>query len=320
MRHRPIPLTKLIIITFKLHACALHSKMASPEGEIRLEWSSFQANASEEFVKLRTSQDFADVTLVCEDEASFKAHRVVLGAGSSFFSSALSKDQMRGHPHPLIFLQGVKSSEQMASLLDFVYTGQAMVAQDSLQKFLDLAVSLGVKGLMTDTPLQCTVPSKSNYSTYYPGQEIKLRDVKEERPRTVAKNVTNEQNCSDVTRDAKEDELREDMILRDEDKLTCKVCDEEFTDEAVVSEHVKVHLESWKTSQECTKSVKTKHDERPRRSKVWGYFSKNDSMTATCNICGKDVKAKRGTTTNLHSHLQRKHGVEAESTDPSYNI
>ena len=183
---------------FKLHVCELHSEMASSEGEIRLEWSSFQANASEEFVKLRTSQDFADVTLVCEDEVSFKAHRVVLGAGSSFFLSALSKDQMRGHPHPLIFLQGVKSSEQMASILDFVYTGQAMVAQDSLQKFLDLAVSLGVKGLITDTAVQCTVPSKSNYSTYYPVQEIKLHDVKEESSRAVAKNVNNEQNCSEV--------------------------------------------------------------------------------------------------------------------------
>ena len=303
--------------TFKLHAFALHFEMASSEGEIRLEWSSFQANASEEFVKLRTSQDFADVTLVCEDEASFKAHRVVLGAGSSFFSSALSKDQMRGHPHPLIFLQGVKSSEQMSSLLDFVYTGQAMVAQDSLQNFLDLAVFLGVKGLITDTAVQCTVPSKSNYSTYYP---VELHDVKEERPRTVAKNVNNEQNCSEVTRDAKEDEIREDMILRNKDKLTCKVCDEEFTDEAAVSEHVKVHLENWKTSQEGIKSVKTKHDERPRRSKVWGYFSKNDSMTAKCNICGKDVGAKRGCTTNLHSHLQRKHGVEDESADQSYNV
>ena len=300
--------------TYKLHVCELQSEMASSEGEIRLEWSSFQANASEEFVKLRTSQDFADVTLVCEDEASFKAHRVVLGAGSSFFLSALSKDQMRGHPHPLIFLQGVKSSEQMASLLDFVYTGQAMVAQDSLQKFLDLALSLGVKGLVTDTALQCTVPSNSNYSTYYPVQEIKLHDLKEERPRTVAKNVNNEQSCSEVTRDAKEDEIREDMILRNEDKLTCKVCDEEFTDEAVVSEHVKVHVENWKTSQEG-KNEKTK----PRRSKVWGYFSKNDSLTASCNICGKDVKAKN-TTTNLHSHLQRKHGVEAESNDPSYNV
>ena len=59
---------------FKLHVCELHSEMASSEGEIRLEWSSFQANASEEFVKLRSSHDFADVTLVCEDEASFKAH------------------------------------------------------------------------------------------------------------------------------------------------------------------------------------------------------------------------------------------------------
>ena len=163
--------------------------------------------------------------------------------------------------------------------------------------------------------LQCTVPSNLNYSTYYPVQEIKLHDLKEERPRTVAKNVNNEQSCSEVTRDAKENEIREDMILRDEDKLTCKVCDEEFTDEAVVSEHVKVHVENWKTSQEG-KNEKTK----PRRSKVWGYFSKNDSMTATCNICGKDVKAKRGSTTNLHQHLQRNHGVEAESADQSYNL
>ena len=129
----------------------------------------------------------------------------------------------------------------------------------------------------------------------------------------VSRNLKNvkENDHSGEIKDAKKVEITEDMILEDTDgKFTCKVCDAEFGDEVSVNDHVKTHLEDWETAQQNRKLTK-----RRKRSKVWSFFSKNDAMTASCNLCGKDIKCKSGSTTNLHSHLQRKHGVEAESTD-----
>ena len=57
------------------------------EGAIKLEWGSFQRNTTEQFRHLRYSQDFVDVTLVCEDQTRFEAHKLVLAAGATFFAS-----------------------------------------------------------------------------------------------------------------------------------------------------------------------------------------------------------------------------------------
>ena len=277
--------------------------MTTSEGAIRLEWCNFQTNTTHQFRQLRTSQDFVDVTLVCEDHTSFEAHKVVLAAGSSFFERALGAE-VKGNPHPLIFLRGI-GSEEMTGLLDFIYTGQAMIGQNALQDFLAIAVSLGVKGLLAEAASQAT-PSQTNAFHNSATEDIKFNNIKKEN---FGKNMK-EINSPDAIEEAKKIEITEDMILRGGGNFTCKVCDAEFTDETNVNDHVKMHLADWESSQEKRKTKR-------KRSKVWSFFTKNDSMTASCNVCGKDIKCKMGSTTNLHSHLQRRHGVEAESTGQS---
>lgn len=51
----------------------------------------------------------------------------------------------------------------------------------------------------------------------------------------------------------------------------------------------------------------------PRPSaKVWIFFTKNDSKTATCKKCFKIVKYC-GNTSNLHKHLSTRHGISQTS-------
>ena len=49
-----------------------------------LRWNDFESNVSTAFRELREEKDFFDVTLACEDE-QIHAHKVILGACSSFF-------------------------------------------------------------------------------------------------------------------------------------------------------------------------------------------------------------------------------------------
>ena len=122
--------------------------MDSGKGVIRLEWDTFQANIAEQYQSLRGAHDFTDVTLVCKDLSKTEAHRIILAAGSTFFNGLLGGgDQVKGHPHPMIFLPGVTRAT-LAPLLDFFYSGEASVAQEDLQDFLILSKSLGVKGLI----------------------------------------------------------------------------------------------------------------------------------------------------------------------------
>ena len=53
-----------------------------------LQWNDFKENATSAFGSLREDNDFADVTLACEDGKQFEAHKVILATSSPFFSPA----------------------------------------------------------------------------------------------------------------------------------------------------------------------------------------------------------------------------------------
>jgi len=107
-----------------------------------LRWSDFENNISKAFRELKNDEDFFDVTLAC-DGKQLQAHKVILCACSPFFKSVLKQNK---HPHPLLYLKGVKY-EEILSILDFMYYGEANVTQVDLSSFLATAEDLQVKGL-----------------------------------------------------------------------------------------------------------------------------------------------------------------------------
>ena len=107
-----------------------------------LRWNDFENNISNSFRELRDDKDFFDVTLACDDN-QLKAHKVILSACSPFFRSVLKKNP---HPHPLLYLKGVKY-EDILLVLNFMYHGEVSVAQEDLNTFLAVAEDLKVKGL-----------------------------------------------------------------------------------------------------------------------------------------------------------------------------
>ena len=112
-----------------------------------LKWNDFQENVNIAFGSLREDTEFADVTLACEDGQQVEAHKVILAACSPFFKDLLKRNQ---HPHPLIYMRGVKS-ENLLAIVDFLYCGEANVFQENLDSFLAIAEELKLKGLMRQT-------------------------------------------------------------------------------------------------------------------------------------------------------------------------
>ena len=112
-----------------------------------LQWNDFQENAISSFGNLREDVDFTDVTLACEDGKQVEAHKVILASSSPFFRNILNKNR---HPHPLIYMRGVKSDD-LSAVVDFLYKGEANVFQENLDTFLAIAEELQLKGLMGKT-------------------------------------------------------------------------------------------------------------------------------------------------------------------------
>ena len=109
-----------------------------------LRWNDFRENVINSIGSLRDESDFSDVTLVASDGMLVETHKMVLSMASPIFQNIL-----RGckQGNPMIFMRGVKS-EDLSSILDFIYCGKTYVYQENLVSFLAIAEDLQLKGLV----------------------------------------------------------------------------------------------------------------------------------------------------------------------------
>merc|ERR1712204_11359 len=119
-------------------------RMYREEEKLCLKWNDFQENAISAFGTLREDREFADVTLACEDGQQVEVHKVIHATSSPFFLNLLRRNK---HPHPLIYMRGLKS-EDLVAMIDFLYFGEANVSQENLDSLLAVAEELQLKGLM----------------------------------------------------------------------------------------------------------------------------------------------------------------------------
>ena len=99
---------------------------------------------------LRSEQDFYDVTLVSDDQVTMSAHKVVLSASSPYFRNILKQNK---HTQPMLCLDGV-DSKILTDILDYLYFGEIMIFEESLNSFLRVAKKLQLDGW--DHPLHKT--------------------------------------------------------------------------------------------------------------------------------------------------------------------
>ena len=213
-----------------------------------IQWNDFQDNIKIAFGNLREDNDFADVTLACEDGQQVEAPKVILAASSPFFQKLLGRNK---HPHPLIYMRGVKSDDLLA-IVDFLYQGEANVLQENLDSFLVIAEELQMKGLMGKPDEQhFEVGDKYLPSTFTPARNTdakipktsfksgKIIDPEESKTLAVPSNFSG--NLDEL-----EEKVRS-MMEKSQNKLAngrafadrCKVCGKE----GGVS-HIKDHIET----------------------------------------------------------------------------
>ena len=126
----------------------------------------FKDNIITSFQKLRNINDFSDVTLACEDGKQLEAHKVVLASSSPFFMELLQKNK---HPHPLVYMMGVKY-EDLEAIIDFLYTGEANVSKENLDRFLSVAGDLKLNGLAREEAKQNYLVNLSKLSISFESQ------------------------------------------------------------------------------------------------------------------------------------------------------
>merc|ERR1712129_172750 len=171
--------------------------------QFSLKWNDFQDNINTAFGDLRNETEFSDVTLVCEDGQQVTAHKVILAASSPFFQNLLRKNK---HPHPLVYMRGVKS-EDLVAVLDFIYHGEANVYQENIDNFLAFAQEIKLKGVekgsnptKDDDPLVEPIKKKRKYEKRA-DKEIKTASIKNENKELTENETGDESEANTSTID-----------------------------------------------------------------------------------------------------------------------
>ena len=99
-----------------------------------LNWHTFSDHLLENFKHLYSSNQFADVTLVCDDQKQLKAHKFVLGGCSKVFLRILESHPQK---HPVIYLKDMNLFYNSCALASFY--------QDGMDDLLSAANVLEVK-------------------------------------------------------------------------------------------------------------------------------------------------------------------------------
>ena len=262
-----------------------------------LKWDDFQENIIVAFGSFRKGNEFADVTVACEDGEQIEAHKVILAASSPFFEKILKENR---HSHPLIFLRGVKM-EDLQAAMDFMYFGETNVAKNNLDFFLAIAKELMIKGLITRVKREEAEDSKDDKNgiknatiepefvengttTAYNSKQAGVTESEFETfienrttPAYHSKQANNEEkSATDKVADIKDPEIKEleekvdAMVTKTDPKLfgaeqwkrmafLCKVCGLEGTNRNV-RKHVEAkHLERDPLPcNQCEKTCKTR--------------------------------------------------------------
>ena len=242
-----------------------------------LQWNDFKENLTISFKELREDKDFADVTLACEDGQQIEVHKTVLASSGPFFMEMLKKHK---HPHPLILMRGIKS-KHLATVLDFLYRGEANVEQEDLELFLALAEEFKLKGLASSSQSEQEKNKKPQLNQKVPAKK------------EYSSNITNEseeplmnQNCEPHYSDVLHDKT---VAL-----TSVKVHDLDDLDDQIKSMITKTDISAGPGKGLLAKCNVCGKEGSYRNMPSHVEANHITGVSHSCNICGKTSRSKHG--------------------------
>lgn len=142
-----------------------------------LKWNNYQSHVAEIFTQLLQAGSLVDVTL-CAEGHKIHAHRIVLSACSPYFQEILTNCE---DSHPYIILSEM-NSEDVRSIVEFVYRGELNVGADHFPSVLKTAEELQIRGLME---VSSHLPSLNNETVDESNAAVMNLDMNENVNETV---------------------------------------------------------------------------------------------------------------------------------------
>ena len=282
-------------------------------GKFCIEDSDFGINIKKTFCQLKEDQKLFDVTLVTDDGHHIQAHKIILSAGSIFFSNIFMKSKQQQNPVELIvYMKGIKNAE-LGYITEFLYNGEISILEENLEHFLETSRDLGIKGLKKE--IHDDIHEKRDFGckdnvTFDCGKEpkngadieitsagnINLLDANSllnAYAENDSTNITEDTNLVktetlDVPLNTTEelDRKIDQIINKKGSDWMCNVCGKTTTKKQHIQYHAETHLEGvTHRCPLCGKSISTRKYLKQHISNLHGELY-------TCDFCGKSEMSR----------------------------
>ena len=254
---------------------------------------------------LMNSDDSTDVTILCEDKTKLKAHKFVLCAFSPVFNSVIN--DLPKTDKSVIYLRGVLSQE-MNSILKFMYLGQATLYQERVNEFLNVAKNFEIEEISKGVGFELNSASETHEDNDTDSTlELDIFKIKDE-----IKVMSKEAECDLKSTSVKHEYDDEYIIQLDREKsngqheqkenlkestdnlfptdiiVTCETaglficsnCDKQFTRKSSLERHIKSSHEGIKyPCNKCDKTYANKVDVKNHVKSV------HEGVKFQCEFC-----------------------------------
>ena len=283
------------VICAKMNAAEMSSLM----------WEHHTNTLKDALHTLVETSEFADVTLVCDDQEQIQAHKFILSAYSTVFRNML-KGSLKSNV--MIYLKGVKFSE-LKSILQYLYTGETLHPQESIENFFRVSTELDILGLSS-----LTMPQRNNSheEIFESKNQIEEVAVQDENIEPIGTNfakkgdVTTNRNENmesnfyvDKGQQTDSDQLVQVSKTNEIEMFRCTKCEKKFSNK----EDLKLHFFSSHalTCYHCNYEATAKSSLKNHIDSI------HENVRYTCQYCDKKLSRK----TLLRYHIEKFHKMQA---------
>ena len=283
------------------------------DDNFNLKWKSHQSHTQSLLSELISSQEFADVTLVCNDFKQLKAHKFMLSSCSTVFKSILQNNK----EHPFIYLRGINTNEMMA-ILQFIYLGETTFNQDMMKDFLQVGNDLGIKELKEyhafDAQAAQLNPESSRKIYFDDNRPMDNNPVS--TPAYFHDVHIVQYNPQQSTKPMMKIESRDGALADYEGRETfsCEVCHKVYYSKIGLAQHINsIHEGKKYACDECSYQA-TRQFQLGEHKKAM-----HSSTTYQCSTCNWTCKWKTQMNSHLKSHQQLQENLHSTEELQTFN-
>lgn len=264
----------------------MYSEEQDSQGLLTLHYGKHHATIVDEIKTCFASENYTDMTFVCDDKTALNAHKLVMASASPLVRRILGESAHAQEPS-VVLIPGIKSTH-LRHLLDFLYNGQACIKSSELDSIQELFEVLQIKSdiWQSSNPEEAKTQSEDDSSWTAPDNE----------------------NFDPITvkREADEDE-KEEGEIKDDDE------DDDTTDDNIKKEQNSVSPNPVNLSLNTKNSNMEKHiDEHDKHS------DKSEPKTSNIFKIGQSrvkVAHKAHDLTPFHQHRIKRKSMYIEPID-----